>query len=137
MQFYLGAEDIARIVKAILPALEKYLSNKTKDEQYVYLTTLVNLYSKDKTYGNKTELNNLVKDISSKVGKVVIVPSTSVGSCGSVVPGLVCSDKDGYPQDCATLQVCKATFFCENAYRCVYNQTNNAGGGYCYTGPEC
>ena len=73
LQFYLGAEDIARIVNAILPILSKYLPYKTPDEQYVYLTTLVVKYSKNKTYGNKTELDSLVKDIVNKVATRVIV----------------------------------------------------------------
>ena len=56
LQFYLGAEDIDRIVKVLLPILESYLPNRTKDQQYVLLTTLVNSFSNNTGIGSRWQM---------------------------------------------------------------------------------
>ena len=129
LQFYLGAEDIARIVNAILPVLEKYLPNKTKDEQYVFLTRLVNKFSKDKTYGSKTELDNLVKDIANKVGTRVIVQPDS--SCSPRIEGADC--KWGDPTQCNSHYAVNPDIITLGVFNCNWNNNSNL----CQVGNEC
>ena len=125
LQFYLGAEDIARIVNAILPILSKYLPDKTPDEQYVYLTTLVVKYSKDKTYGNKDELDALVKDIVNKVAtRVIVTPddrcSGNAGTCTKLTLNKCLSHYEYGKIECGVAGEIQ-TYYCEliNVNQCI------------------
>jgi hypothetical protein len=90
LSYPLGADDISKIVDALLTTLSPlFPKNLTKEQQYVSLHKAVLLLSKGKTFTNKDDLNNLVKDIvkgtvmaiTNRANKFKANPDTR-GSCG-------------------------------------------------------
>ena len=72
LSYSLGADDISKIVDAILPPLSPFLSNLTKNQQYVLLHKNVLEFSKDKTYSNAMSLDSLVKSIVGLLVKSIV-----------------------------------------------------------------
>ena len=67
LSYPLGADDISNIVDSVLPNLESFLPDLTKDEKYVLLHKAVLELSKGLTFTNKDDLDTLVKDIVQEV----------------------------------------------------------------------
>lgn len=63
LSYSLGADDISKVVDALLPVLSpSFPENLTKEEQYVALHKGVLNLSKNKTFTNKDDLDTLVKE---------------------------------------------------------------------------
>lgn len=72
LSYSLGADDIGKIVDALLPTLTSLLSQLTKDQQYVFLHKAVLKLSTGKSFSNKDELDTIVKDIVKDIVKKII-----------------------------------------------------------------
>ena len=73
LSYSLGADDISKIVDAILPPLSPFLSNLTKNQQYLVIHRAVLDRSKDKLYSNAYELDLIVKSIVNDISSIVIL----------------------------------------------------------------
>ena len=67
LSYSLGADDISKIVDALLLPLAPFFTGLTKEQEYVVLHNLVLDLSKGKTYTNKDDLDTLVKDIVQQI----------------------------------------------------------------------
>lgn len=88
LSYSLGADDISKIVDAILPNLAPFLPNLTNDKQYVLLHKLVLGLSKGKTFTNKHDLDALVKDIVKQVSDFILKAASNNSS--TVLPNYIC-----------------------------------------------
>jgi hypothetical protein len=72
LSYSLGADDISKIVDAILPKLSPFLSGLTNNDQYVLLHEAVLKLSKGKTFSNKDELDTIVKDMVRTIAETIL-----------------------------------------------------------------
>lgn len=117
LSYSLGADDISKIVDAILPPLSPFLPNLTKDAQYVLLHKNVLDLSKGKTYSNASSLDLLVNDIVDNVfSNIVATP-------------------DDYCTSLPNFDACTANTGCAWLVNDIVTDT----GGYCYcvNGSDC
>ena len=89
LSYPLGAEDISKIVDAILSPLAPLLPGLTKEDLYVLLHTEVLNLSKGKTFTNKDDLDVLVKDIVKKIVNAFLKASSNNSS--TVLPAFITS----------------------------------------------
>ena len=71
LSYSLGADDISKIVDAILPPLSP-LIKLSSDKVYPYLHILVVQNAQGKTYSNALELDTLVKTIVNNISSLIL-----------------------------------------------------------------
>ena len=83
LSYSLGADDISKIVDALLPKLAPLFPGLSNEEQYVLLHTEVLNLSQGKTFTNKDDLDTLVNNIVNGILN---------GDNSAVTPSSVCAN---------------------------------------------
>lgn len=78
LSYFLGANDISKIVDALLPELSPFFQNFSNDKKYVELHKVVLNLSKGKSFTNKVELDTIVKEIVREIIQKIIISAYKI-----------------------------------------------------------